>query len=203
MSVTKLKLTFKRFLEEYPDDGCKYELVGGEFVEMRATRGHDTVADTILFALHDEVRRLNLDLVVTNRAAIQTVNRHGEEQGRIPDVSVVDRKLWLANPSAYTAFDRPIQLAVEVTSTNWDDDYVDKLDEYERLGIVEYWIVDYLAIAAREYLGNPKQPAVFVHVLGKDGKYQRAQFRGEERIVSKIFPELALTVAQVIGAASP
>jgi Uma2 family endonuclease len=202
MAITKLNLTFERFLETYPDDGRKYELVGGEFVEMRATRGHDTVADTILFALHDEIRRLNLDLVVTNRAAIQTVNRQREEQGRIPNVSVVDRQLWLANPSAYTAFDRPIQLAVEVTSTNWDDDYVDKLDEYERLGILEYWIVDYLAIAAREYLGNPKQPAIFVHVLGEDGKYQSTQFRRGEKIVSKIFPELSLTVAQIIGAVS-
>ncbi|WP_019501145.1 Uma2 family endonuclease [Pseudanabaena sp. PCC 6802] len=201
MTVTKLKLTFDRFLEEYPDNGCKYELVGGEFVEMRATRGHDTIADLILFTLHDEVRRLNLDLVVTNRLVIQTLNRQGEEQARIPDVSVVDRQIWLANPSAYTAFNRPIQLAVEVTSTNWDDDYVDKLEEYEHLGIAEYWIVDYLAIAAREYLGNPKQPTVFVHVLGVDGKYQRTQFRGEERIVSKLFPELDLTVAQIIGAA--
>lgn len=201
MTTTRLKLTFDRFLEEYPDNGRKYELVGGEFVEMRATRGHDTVADLILFTLHDEVRRLNLDLVVTNRLVIQTLNRQGEAQGRIPDVSVVDRQLWLANPSAYTAFDRPIQLAVEVTSTNWDDDYVDKLDEYERLGIAEYWIVDYLAIAAREYLGNPKQPTIFVYVLGADGKYQRAQFRGEERIVSKLFPELDLTVARIIGAA--
>ena len=41
----------------------------------------------------------------------------------------------------------PIQLAVEVTSTNWEDDYLDKLEEYQRLGIAEYWIVDYLAIA--------------------------------------------------------
>jgi Uma2 family endonuclease len=28
---------------------------------------------------------------------------------------------------------------------NWDNDYIDKLDEYQRLGILEYWIVDYLA----------------------------------------------------------
>ncbi|GAX44610.1 hypothetical protein NIES4075_56290 [Tolypothrix sp. NIES-4075] len=34
----------------------------------------------------------------------------------------------------------PIQLAVEVVSTNWEDDYVDKLDKYQRLGIA--WFLD-------------------------------------------------------------
>jgi Uma2 family endonuclease len=63
----------------------------------------------------------------------------------------------------------PIQLAVEVVSTNWEDDYIDKLDEYQRLGIAEYWIVDYLAIGSRNYLGNPKVPTVFVYQLGAMG----------------------------------
>ncbi|NET47018.1 Uma2 family endonuclease [Okeania sp. SIO2B3] len=31
----------------------------------------------------------------------------------------------------------PIQLAVEVTATNWEDDYVDKLDEYKSLRITD------------------------------------------------------------------
>ncbi|WP_448561002.1 Uma2 family endonuclease [Trichothermofontia sp.] len=53
----------------------------------------------------------------------------------------------------------PIQLVVEVVSTNWEDDYIDKLDKYDRLDISEYWIVDYLALGSRRYLGNPKTAA--------------------------------------------
>jgi len=33
-----------------------------------------------------------------------------------------------------------------------------KLADYEALGIVEYWIVDYLALGASRYTGKPKQP---------------------------------------------
>ena len=112
-------------------------------------------------------------------------------------MSVVDRTLWDSNPSSYSALLSPLQLAVEVVSTNWEDDYVDKLDEYQRLGISEYWIVDYLAIASRSYLGKPKVPTVFVYLLDDNGVYQSIAYRSGDKIVSRTFPELNLTVEQI------
>ncbi len=198
-TIAKQKLTFDQFLEQCPEEGF-YELVNGEIVEVRSTRNHDDVANFLLFSLNDEIRRMNLNYVVNNTAVIRTVTKDGTEQGRKPDVSVIDRDVWRLNRSDYNALEEPIQLAVEVTSTNWDDDYIDKLDEYQRLGIPEYWIVDYLAIASREYLGNPKIPTIFVFLLNAEGKYQRTQFRGDETIVSPTFPELTLTAQQVLKA---
>jgi len=197
--TTQQKITFAQFLEQCPEEGF-YELVNGEIVEVRSTRNHDDVANFLLFSLNDEIRRLNLNYVVNNTAVIRTVTQDGTEQGRKPDVSVIERAVWRSNRSDYNALEEPIQLAVEVTSTNWDDDYIDKLDEYQRLGIHEYWIVDYLVIASREYLGNPKIPTLFVFLLDAEGKYQRTQFRGDERIISATFPELTLTATQVLNA---
>ncbi|AFY32448.1 Uma2 family endonuclease [Calothrix sp. PCC 7507] len=196
-TYTKQKLTFDDFLEQCPEEGL-YELVDGEIVEVRATRNHDDVADFMLFAFNDEIRRLNLNYVVNNTTVFRTITGKGIEQGRKPDVSIIDKDTWRSNRSAYSALEEPIQLAVEVISTNWEDDYIDKLDEYQRLGIKEYWIVDYLAIGSREYLGNPKVPTVFVFILDVEGKYQRTHFRGSERIVSITFPELALTAEQIL-----
>ncbi|MBD1829913.1 Uma2 family endonuclease [Microcoleus vaginatus GB1-A2] len=192
------KLTFDQFLVECPEDGL-YELVNGEIVEMNATRNHDDVADFTSDSFKDEIKRLNLNYVVRLTPVIRTVSKGGIEQGRRPDVSVIDRNLWRSNRSAYAALRKPIQLAVEVTSTNWEDDYIDKLDEYRRLGIPEYWIVDYLAIGSREFLGNPKVPTVLVHLLDADGNYQRSAFKGSERIVSRTFPELTLTAEEVMN----
>ncbi|MEG4272089.1 MULTISPECIES: Uma2 family endonuclease [unclassified Microcoleus] len=192
------QLTFDQFLVECPEDG-RYELVNGEIVEMNSTRNHDDVADFTSDSFKDEIKRLSLNYVVKNTAVIRTVSKAGIEQGRRPDVSVIDRDLWRSNRSAYAALREPIQLAVEVTSTNWEDDYTDKLDEYRRLGVPEYWIVDYLAIGSREFLGNPKVPTVFVHLLDPDGNYQRSAFKGSERIVSRTFPELTLTAEQVMN----
>ncbi len=196
---TKQKLTFEQFLEQCPEEGL-YELVDGEIVEVRSTRNHDDIADFIADSFNNEIRRLNLNYVVNNTAVFKTLTGEGTERGRKPDVSVIDKDVWRSNRSAYSALEEPIQLAIEVTSTNWEDDYIDKLDEYQRLGITEYWIVDYLAIGLREYLGNPKIPAVFVFLLDAEGKYQHTQFRDSERIVSRTFPELALTVEQILTA---
>ena len=192
------KLTFDQFLVECPEDGL-YELVNGEIVEMNSTRNHDDVADFTSDSFKDQIKRLSLNYVVKNTAVIRTVTKAGIEQGPRPDVSVIDRDLWRSNRSAYSALREPIQLAVEVTSTNWEDDYIDKLDEYRRLGIKEYWIVDYLAIGSREFLGNPKVPTIFVHLLDAEGNYQTTAFKSSERIVSRTFPELTLTAEEVMN----
>jgi Uma2 family endonuclease len=127
-----------------------------------------------------------------------TQTEAGVEQGRFPDVSVVDLDQWRTNRRAYTVLNEPIQLMVEVVSTNWEDDYIDKLNEYERLGVLEYWIVDYLALGSRNYLGNPTLPSVLVYVLNERQKYEMQRFQGSDRIVSLTFPNLMLTIDEIL-----
>jgi Uma2 family endonuclease len=90
-------------------------------------------------------------------------------------------------------------VAIEIVSSNWEDDYIDKLDEYQRAGIAEFWIVDYLALGSRTYLGNPKHPAQFVHTL-LEGQYQCQKFGLDQRITSPTFPQLQLTLAEILAA---
>ncbi|HEY9691296.1 MAG TPA: Uma2 family endonuclease [Oculatellaceae cyanobacterium] len=195
---TLIKLTFEQFLEQRPDEGI-YELVNGEIVKVEPTRAHKNIARYLVRSFDREIERLGWDYIVDKDILIKTRTSEGEERGRNPDVGVVSASVWNNNVLAYGALSEPIQLAVEVVSTNWEDDYVDKLDEYQRLGIPEYWIVDYLAIAARSYLGNPKVATIFVYQL-VDRKYQLQRFTGSERIISATFPELNLTVEQVFVA---
>ncbi|HEY9703510.1 MAG TPA: Uma2 family endonuclease [Allocoleopsis sp.] len=120
----------------------------------------------------------------------------GEYQGRRPDVSIVEKSVYNANVNTYNALNTPIQLAVEVVSSNWENDYEDKLNEYQQLGIFEYWIVDYLAQGSRQLLGNPKTPTIFIYHL-VDGNYQLQSFRNNEQIISPTFPELVVTANQI------
>jgi Uma2 family endonuclease len=198
-TLTKTQLTFNEFLIQCPDEG-RFELVNGEIVEMVNTRQHKDIAFFIMKKVDQEIDRLNLNFIVTTQVVIKTINKKGIEQGRIPDVSVIDRTLWRSAPADYAALTEPIQLAVEVVSTNWENDYVDKLDEYEQLGIKEYWIVDYLAIASRALLGDPKFPTISVYGLNEQGKYEQQQFRGDEMIISPSFSELQITVNSIFQA---
>jgi Uma2 family endonuclease len=196
----KSKLNFDQFLELCPNDG-HYELINGEIVrlsDMIFTRNHDDVAEFVDRSFYRQVEKLSLNYVIKRGISIQTINADGDEQGRIPDLCVVDAKIWRSNRKDYSALRDPIQLVVEVASNNWDDDYIDKFEEYQQLGISEYWIVDYLAIASRQFLGNPKIPTVFVNLLDENGKYQTNKFTGDDKIISRTFPELDLTAAQIL-----
>jgi Uma2 family endonuclease len=195
----KLELNFDQFLEQCPEDG-RYELVDGKMVRKLATRIHYDVAWLILKSFDREVERLNLNYVVNDVAAVLTTNKKDKEQGRHPDVSVINRDVWRSDRLNHRGIREPIQLAVEVVSTNWEDDYIDKLEEYERLGIPEYWIVDYLAIGSRDYLGDPKLPSVLIFTLNAEGKYQMTIFQNSDRLISVTFPELNLTVEQIMAA---
>ncbi|MGI2904128.1 Uma2 family endonuclease [Tolypothrix sp. VBCCA 56010] len=132
--LTTKKLTFEEFLAQYPDGYGIFELVNGDLVQVEATRADKNVARFLMFAFNNEIDRLGLDYIVDKDIVFRTRTASGKEQGRNPDVGVVLASVWNENVLA-GALIEPIQLAVEVVSTNWEDDYVDKLDEYQRLGI--------------------------------------------------------------------
>ncbi|NJL69446.1 MAG: Uma2 family endonuclease, partial [Microcoleus sp. SM1_3_4] len=138
---TKQVLTFDRFIKQLPDEDGRYELVNGEIVKILPTiRQHANVADFLENTFQDEAKRLKLNYRISGRIVLKTLTSNGQEQGRHPDIIVVDKTLWESQPFALSALTEPPQLVVEVVSTNWEDDYIDKLDEYQRLGIPEYWI---------------------------------------------------------------
>jgi Uma2 family endonuclease len=93
----------------------------------------------------------------------------------------------------------PPPWVIEVVSTNWRDDYEYKLNEYEALGITEYWVVDYAALGGLRYIGKPKQPTITVYQL-TEGEYQAHRFRGEERLASIVFPASDRTANQIFAA---
>ena len=65
----------------------------------------------------------------------------------LPDVMVLDwqqietEPMWKKRSTITRG--ETIRLVIEIVSTDWQDDYLIKLAEYEKLAIPEYWIVDY------------------------------------------------------------
>jgi Uma2 family endonuclease len=195
----ELKLfTFDEFIEWYPENSqVRYELHNGVIVEMpKPTGTHSNVAGFIVGILFREILRLKLPYSIPKECVVKI-----EDTSYEPDVIVLDKNQvgekenrW--QKESIITNGSSIPLIIEVVSTNWGDDYALKMDDYEYLGIQEYWIVDYLGLGGRKFIGNPKQPTVSIYQL-VDGVYQITQFRGIDRIVSPTFPELNLTAQQI------
>ncbi|MEC4986445.1 MAG: Uma2 family endonuclease [Oscillatoria sp. PMC 1068.18] len=191
--------TFAEFLEWKPDGGF-YELHDGVIIEMQPIGEHEEINGFLAKKLNVQFDRLNLPYLIPKQALIKIPDR---ESAYSPDVLVINQNnlasepLWQKSSTVTEATSVP--LVIEVVSTNWQNDYAHKLVDYEIFGIPEYWIVDYLGIGGRRYIGNPKQPTISIYTLVED-EYQVNQFRGDDSIVSPTFPELNLTAKQIFAA---
>jgi Uma2 family endonuclease len=194
-------MTLEEFLDWYPDGCGRYELWNGVVIEMQPTGSHEQVAGFLGVKLGVEIERLELPDLIPRQAIIKPLGY--DRSGYNPDVIVLDRAalqdepLWQKRSTITQG--KSVRVVIEVVSTNWRDDYGHKFIDYEALQIPEYWIVDYLGLGGRRYIGTPKQPTFSVYQL-IDGEYQVQQFRGSSRIVSATFPELNLTAEQVFAA---
>ena len=160
---------------------------------------YEEVTGFLIRKINVEIDRLNLPYLTPSTYFVKPPEA---TTGYQPDILVLDKpalifeSLW--KKSSIILQGKSVKLAIEVVSTNWQDDYLVKVADYERLGIPEYWVVDYAALGGRRFIGNPKQSTISVYQL-VDGEYQVSQFRKGDRILSSAFPELNLTVEQVFG----
>jgi len=196
-------VTFDEFVEWYPNDGKRYELHNGVIVEMPPPTGrHEKVVGFIARKLTVEFDRLNLPYTIPKTALVKTPSA---ESAYSPDVLLLNLDNLDNEPffQKYSTVSQAasVPLVVEVVSTNWRDDYYNKFADYEQMGIPEYWIADYAALGGRKFIGNPKQPTIFVCEL-VDGEYQMNPFQGNTPISSRTFPQLNLTAQQIFDAAN-
>lgn len=192
-------LTVDEFITHYGDRD-RYELIDGELTEMEPTGPHEQVSAFIGRKLNVEIDRQDLSYFIPPRCLIKLL---GTETAFRPDLIVLDETelinepLWQQEPVITSG--KSIKLIAEVVSTNWQNDYARKVEDYALLGVPEYWIIDYLGIGGREYIGKPKQPTITICTLRGD-EYQKELFQNNARLISFIFPELQVTAEQVFTA---
>jgi Uma2 family endonuclease len=196
-------VTFDEFVAWYPVNPIdRYELHDGVIVKMAPPTGdHEEIVGFLALEISVEIKRLKLPYFIPKTAFIKPLEN---ESAYSPDVlilnqpNLVNEPLWKKESTVSCAASIP--LVIEVVSTNWRDDYLKKAADYEAVGISEYWIVDYKALGGKRFIGNPKQPTIWVYSL-VEGEYQVRQFRDSDSIVSFTFPELNLTAEQIFQSA--
>lgn len=187
-SAKKL-LTLEDYLSYEHGSDIQCELVNGELVKMPSESDiNGLIVVILMFALSHCVPpnrfRVKTEIAVSGYRA--TV--------RIPDLMVLTEEAAAALKGAERSILLPDMpppaLVVEVVSPGTENeqrDYRYKRSEYAARGIQEYWIVD----------PSVEQVMVLTWVAGL---YEEAIFKGDQEIVSALFPELKLTAVQVLKA---
>ena len=199
MTFTPSKLlSFEDFLNQYGDDP-RYELIDGELRDMEPTGPHESTSGKLAGRLFVEILRLNLKWTIPKNCLIRPPDT--EATALRPDVIVLDEAdlakepLWEKQPVLTSG--KAIRLVAEVVSTNWQDDYARKVEDYALLGIPEYWMIDFRGLGGIAFIGKPKRPTFTVcHLV--NGEYRQQQYRLGETIASAVFPELNLRLDDIM-----
>ena len=190
--------TFEDFLNQYGDDP-RYQLIDAELRDMEPTGPQESVAGKIAGRLWGEIFRLHLPWTIPKNCLLRPES--SQTTSLRPDVIILDEvsrstePLWEKQPILTSS--QAIKLVVEVVSSNWQDDYARKVEEYSSLGIAEYWIVDFRGLGGISFIGKPKQPTLTICQL-EDDEYQQKLYRLYERISSAVFPELSLCLLDIM-----
>lgn len=202
VAIVKTSLTFEEFLNWDDGSGRSFELANGVAMPLsEPTAKHEDVVEGLCRLLSDHCQSLTLPYIPRQSKQVRLNSVPGQnESSRKADIVVFAKDEWerMRQSSASAAAYTPPPLIIEVVSTNWRDDYRIKLNEYESLGVMEYWIVDYAGLGGVQYIGSPKQPTITINWL-IDREYQAQFYQGDTRISSPTFPDLALTVGQVLA----
>lgn len=169
------------------DDGTDrlYELFNGELIEVPPESGENVqIANRLFlqFALvlgSDRVRGHGLELEVL-----------GEPKNRYPDLTIIrpEHIQQLKSRNTIRLSMAPPLLVIEVVSPGElqrERDYRAKRQQYQDIGIPEYWIVD------------PEARQVTVLHLGGDGYTEVGVVRENGAIASLEVPQVSVTVEQI------
>ena len=190
--ITKPRMSFEEYLTYDDGTGDRYEWIDGVLVEMPTESEFNAWLSLAL-----QLYFINAGLVkprLTHRYNCEVevpVLQPKQARNRFPDFVIVrPEHIELTQKRLTIRLDMPPPLlVVEVVSpgqTNRERDYEAKRAQYQARGILEYWLLD------------PEQQIVMVLTLVA-GMYQEAIFQRGDRILSSLFPAVALTAEQVLN----
>lgn len=191
MTVATQKLTFEEYLKY--DDGMDthYELLEGELIPMSLGTGkHGSIIYFMGNQLKTAIEQLGQPwIALPLLVAIRSPRGGRWDTARIPDLTVLPIEQWEAmaeREAVINLNEPPPLLVIEVVSESTKSaDYRAKYSEYSVLEIPEYWIVD------------PLEEKVTICDLN-EGRYDEIMLTGEMEIASPTFPNLKLTVTQIL-----
>ena len=177
------KLTYEDYLQ-FPDDGLRHEIIGGEhFVTASPVTRHQRISLNLTYLIRSyledhpigELLYAPVDVILSDTDIV------------IPDLVYVSRERASEIIKAKN-LPGPPDLVVEILSpTTRPRDERLKRDLYERAGVQEYWLVD------------PDHDAVQVYRRTGTGFGAAVRFERGASFSTALLPELALSIDKIFS----
>ena len=179
MATTPKTLTYEEWLKLPEAEGIE-EVVNGEIRKMPPNKIlHADTVENLADLLKMSVDRRTVQVRVSN---FGLVIRRDPLTTRVPDIAVFDRS-QVVEQDGYVH--SPPELVVEVLSpANTRLERVEKLRDYESLGVPEVWVV------------SPEARTVEV-LLRKDGRFVTAALLREGQLKPTHLPDVAVDIEQI------
>ena len=172
-------------LNNYPDDGNRYELVGGKlFVSGAPDISHQLILRDVLFEIAIYLKEHPVGRVVPGVGTILS-----NYDLIIPDIAFVRTERWTEIASGEWLSGAP-DIIIEILSTGVDSRDFDlriKRQLYGRYGVDEYWIID------------SENQSVMVLRLGTNSLEEIAILRDDDVIKSPLLPNFELRVQAIFS----
>jgi Uma2 family endonuclease len=184
MVTTTLKsYSFEEYCHYNDNTDNRYELVDGHLEIMTPPSfRHLLIADQLKEILNQEIKRQQKSLICLPELGVRT----GWKKSRIVDLAVISRSQIIDSLEQTAICEIPPLLVIEIVSPDSiQRDYRYKRSEYAAVGIFEYWIVD------------PLEQKITVLTFN-EGLYDEQVFLGGTAIASNQFPELKITVNEIL-----
>ena len=174
--------TYKDYLT-FPDDE-RIEIIEGKIYNMGSPSTiHQRLSMTISNAIYNYIQSNKGDCEVFT-APFDVILKSADEEAIsssnvvIPDISVICDKTKITEKCCVGSPDMIVEI---VSPSNASNDYVRKLNLYEKYKVKEYWIV------------SPKSKKVLVYVLNEEGFYNEPLFYTfQDKIKVNIYDDLEI-----------
>ena len=170
--------------ERLPEDGL-WEVVDGRAILLPGSDySHQRISVALLLAFRRRLEFLGHGEVLPTMNVLIPADRvFSEVQNRVPDLVVFKQR-----PAKYFEAGEPPELVIEILSTRRGNvERTEKLDDYARAGIGEYWIV------------NPFGRSVEVYVL-RQGEYVLRETAQQGTLSPQAFPGVAIGLEEIWAA---
>jgi len=189
-----LKMSFEEYLSleagSLPEG--RFEYVEGELRELPPeSEPNDFIANCLMFVLANS-GMIPLRLIRPHSCEVEVpVLQAGDPRTRIPDLVILRPEHLTLTQKRLTITRQmpPPVLIAEVVSpgdANRKRDYERKREQYQELGVLEYWLID------------PDLQSITVLELQVGTYAEVGSFRGGDQIISRVFPAMSLTAEQVL-----